>query len=207
MTDFPPPIAPASPPLPSSVEPARTWWNRKLWKVPVWGWVSVAVLVIGGAASAASKNKAEDAVTSQSTAPSSESAPTAPGAIAPPADCSGLACQMTRDSGIHGIPLPADAVKDASSASGLQITSAGTLEEVTAFYHDYLTTHGWTFEPEFSELDPKVAETKSLGHISNGIYCKSTTPITTVAVIVGIVGSGPKVEIGLVDDAGEASCP
>ena len=40
---------------------SQSWWKRKVWKLPVWAWILIAMVIIGAAASSSNKDKAKDA--------------------------------------------------------------------------------------------------------------------------------------------------
>ena len=49
-----------------------------------------------------------------------------------------------------------------------------------------MSTDGWIFDAEYSTLDPYQSEERPhVGYITQSIYAKPTTPVTTVAIIVG----------------------
>ena len=114
---------------------------------------------------------------------------------------------MTGDSGVYGIPEPSDAAP-IPSAAGLKSTGVGTIEQLTHFYQVYMLMHGWKFDAKNSTLDPKQAEAKSLGHITNAVYCKPGATVTTAIIIVGYLNDKPggKLSYSVIDDPGEVSC-
>lgn len=117
--------------------------------------------------------------------------------------CTFVACRLTKDSGVAGVPLPDDATKD---ADGLYVTQVGTVAEVTAAYKDLLTLAGWTFSPAYSTMTQDEGEAKGLGRVTNATYCKPGPPIVTVFVIVGDAKTGGT-HIGLVSNTDETTCP
>ncbi len=69
---------------------------------------------------------------------------------------------------------------------------------------------GWTFEPNYSVMDPDQGVAKSLGYTTQQFWCQPTSPITTLSIIVGSGDNkdqGNHTEIGVLDDPGESSCP
>lgn len=120
--------------------------------------------------------------------------------------CSGIACAVTANSGLFGIPTPADATPVGST--GLSATKAGTLEEASTFCYDFLTDSGWTFAAEYSSLDPEESARKGLGHVSNGVYCRIGDGLEAVSVIVGDQGAQPgTVEFSVMSLPDEETCP
>lgn len=90
-----------------------------------------------------------------------------------------------KDSGIHGIPVPTTAAPTDDSGDGYRVNGY-TIQELTAAYKDWMSTDGWIFDSEYSQLDPYLSEERPhAGYITQSIYVKPTTPPTTVAVIVG----------------------
>jgi hypothetical protein len=61
VSDLPPPTQSEST---LGVDPPTPWWKRKLWKLPTWAWIVVAVFVVGSIASAGGSDPedADDAV-------------------------------------------------------------------------------------------------------------------------------------------------
>lgn len=118
---------------------------------------------------------------------------------------------MTKDSGVHGIPLPNDCAPIAGSTSGLCLSQIATVSDFTAFYKSYMGQRGgWTFEPTVSVMDPDIGVTKSLGYTTTQFWCQTTSPIITIDILVGSGSSkdqGNHAEIGVLDDPGESSCP
>jgi hypothetical protein len=115
---------------------------------------------------------------------------------------------MTKDSRVYGIPLPKDATQ---KPSGLYVSNLDTVANFTAFYHDWMPKHGWTYEPKYSWTDPATGVTKGFGYTSSQVFCIiGKSPITTVIILVG---SGDKqdhglhAEISVADSPGESSCP
>lgn len=100
---------------------------------------------------------------------------------------------MTKDSGVFGIPIPDDATRDPNSEFSPDrfLTSIATIQEVTAFYKDYMSSDGWIFDQEFSALEPSAAEDRKLGYITNAVYTKPTLPVTTVSIIIGNADGKP----------------
>jgi hypothetical protein len=73
-----------------------------------------------------------------------------------------IAARMTADSGVYGIPIPDDAELEPESA--IFSTHVGTVVEVASFYKDYMSSDGWTFDAEYSTLDPREADRRTLGY-------------------------------------------
>ena len=96
-----------------------------------------------------------------------------------------LTVAPTKNSGVHGIPVPSTAEPVDGAGDGYRVT-AYTIQELTVAYKDWMSTDGWIFDAEYSQLDPYVSEELPLlGYITQSIYVKPTTPATTVAVIIG----------------------
>jgi hypothetical protein len=112
---------------------------------------------------------------------------------------------------VYGIPLPSDCTPISGSVTGLCLTQIGTVSQLTAYYKTFMgQSGGWTFEPAYSVMDPDQGVTKSLGYTTTQFWCRSTSPITTVDILVGSGSSkdqGNHAEIGVLDDPGESSCP
>lgn len=94
--EFPPPIPSA--PIPVQPQPPASptkWWSKKLWKLPVWGWILVVLVVLGAIGSITGTKKEERSETkpSQTTAAASETTgdSVAPETTAEPATTSGTA--------------------------------------------------------------------------------------------------------------------
>jgi predicted nucleic acid-binding protein len=97
----------------------------------------------------------------------------------------------TKDSGVHGIPVPATALQLDDSQDGYRIRGY-TIQELTAAYKDWMSTDGWIFDAEFSQLDPYLSEERPhIGYITQSIYVKPTNPPTTIAVIIGNLDGRP----------------
>lgn len=91
----------------------------------------------------------------------------------------------TKDSGIHGIPVPTTSELTDGSGDGYRV-SGYTIQELTAACKDWMSTDGWIFDAEYSQLDPYLSEEQPhVGYITQSIYVKPTTPPTTIAVIIG----------------------
>ncbi|CAB4592312.1 MAG: PIN domain-containing protein [Actinobacteria bacterium] len=91
----------------------------------------------------------------------------------------------TKDSGVLGIPVPTTAQRLGDSRDGHRI-SGYTIQELTAAYKDWMSTDGWIFDAEYSQLDPYLSEERPhIGYITQSIYVKPTDPPTTIAVIIG----------------------
>lgn len=91
----------------------------------------------------------------------------------------------TKDSGVHGIPVPITSEPTDDAGDGYRV-SGYTIQELTAAYKDWMSTDGWIFDSEYSQLDPYLSEERPhVGYITQSIYVKPTTPPTTIAVIIG----------------------
>jgi hypothetical protein len=112
---------------------------------------------------------------------------------------------MTKASSVNGVPLPDDAATYGDY--GAYTTKVGGPAELTAFYKDYMTGHGWTFDSANSVMDQDHAVATGLGPIPQAFYCKGEgSNIQTVAVTIGTAKEGPT-EVIVQDDPGETSCP
>ncbi len=90
-----------------------------------------------------------------------------------------------KDSGVHGIPVPATSQPVDGRSDGHRV-GGYTIQELTAAYKDWMSTDGWIFDAEYSQLDPYMSEERPhVGYITQSIYVKPTTPPTTIAVIIG----------------------
>ncbi len=64
--------------------------------------------------------------------------------------------------------------------------SGYTIQELKAAYKDWMSTDGWIFDADYSQVDPYVSEEQPyVGHLTQSIYVKPTTPPTTIAVTIG----------------------
>ena len=91
----------------------------------------------------------------------------------------------TKDSGAHGIPVPVTSERMDGAGDGYRV-SGYTIQELTAAYKDWMSTDGWIFDAEYSQLDPYLSEERPhIGYITQSIYVKPTTLPTTIAVIIG----------------------
>lgn len=90
-----------------------------------------------------------------------------------------------KDSGVHGIPVPTTAQPIDGPSDGYRV-SGYRIQELTAAYKDWMSTDGWIFDAEYSQLDPYESEERPhVGYITQSIYVKPTDPPTTIAVIIG----------------------
>lgn len=161
---------------------------------------AIAVLAICGAGCSDSKNSDEKGAETKPHPESTNTEPPEPGA---------LAAAMTKTSPIHDIPLPNDAAP-IEDFDGAVSTKAGTVAQLTAFYRGWMAAHGWTFEEDYSTMDPNEGVKKSLGFTTNQIWCKRTSPITTVSIIVGSGDStdhDKEAEVIVMELPDEESCP
>lgn len=116
---------------------------------------------------------------------------------------------MKKVSRVHKIPWPADA-KPIEDFDGAVSTRVGTVQEITAFYNQWMKSHGWTFDAKNSTVDPHEGVKKSLGFSTGTVWCKTTRPITTVSIIVGSGDSsdhGKEAQIMIMSLENEESCP
>ena len=91
----------------------------------------------------------------------------------------------TKDSGVHGIPVPGTSERGHDAGDSYRVSGYTTLE-LTAAYKDWMSTDGWIFDADFSHLDPYLSEERPhIGYITQSNYVKPTTPPTVIAVIVG----------------------
>ena len=91
----------------------------------------------------------------------------------------------TRDSGVLGIPVPSTSEPLDGTDHGFRVSDF-TIQELTAAYKDWMSTDGWIFDSEYSQVDPYLSEEQpNIGYITQAIYVKPTTPPTTIAVIIG----------------------
>jgi hypothetical protein len=104
-----------------------------------------------------------------------------------------IAARMTKDSGVFGIPMPDDStpVSNSQYPTDLVGCEIGTIQEVTAFYKDYMSSDGWIFDQQCSALEPYEAEDKKVGYLTQCFYAKPTDPVTTVGIIVGNADGKP----------------
>lgn len=96
-----------------------------------------------------------------------------------------LTASTTKDSGVHGVPVPSAAEPLDGAGDGFRV-GGYTIQELTAAYKDWMSTDGWIFDSEYSQLDPYLSEERPhVGYITQAIYVKPTSPPTTIAVIIG----------------------
>jgi len=116
---------------------------------------------------------------------------------------------MTKDSGVYHIPLPSDATLKPGS-SDIYVSHAATVAGFTAFYKGFMLNEHWTFEPKYSTMDPDQGVAKALGYTTLQTWCRQTSPITTVIIIVGSgdkTDRGQYAEINIQSNQLEESCP
>jgi hypothetical protein len=100
------------------------------------------------------------------------SATQAPAATAGPSDCATVACQMTQDSGVDGIPVPAKSV--GYLRLGIMHWNAnGSVSDLVAFYKVYMSGHGWTYDTQNSRIDPDIMFAKIGAYQAEEIWCSS----------------------------------
>jgi hypothetical protein len=96
---------------------------------------------------------------------------------------------MSKDSGLDGIPIPADAVpaKESLPSVPLWNTNVGTISDLVAFYKDYMSGRGWSYDTQYSAIDPDINKAKGLGYVALQNWCSpKTNPPTWDSVIVGV---------------------
>jgi uncharacterized protein len=97
-----------------------------------------------------------------------------------------LADKMTGDSGVHGIPTPANAEPDPNRSGFVLAANVGTIQDLVAFYRDWMSVDGWIFDAEHGADDPYEMEQRRLGGYFVQLYfVKPTSPPTTVGITVG----------------------
>lgn len=81
----------------------------------------------------------------------------------------------TKDSGLHGIPAPVTSKRINGADDGYRV-SGYTIQELTRACKDWMSTDGWIFDAEYSQLDPYLSEERPYaGYITHSIYVKPTT--------------------------------
>ena len=119
---------------------------------------------------------------------------------------------MTKNSGVHDVPLPDDATPTGGPSGAVYRTNAASLPELTAWYQDFMGQKGWTFDRKHSTLDPAVAVTKQLGYSTNQVWCRTEPAGNLPGVSIMVTGHATEpdsksVEVAVVADDGEESCP
>jgi hypothetical protein len=119
---------------------------------------------------------------------------------------------MRKKSTLYDIPLPSDATRKGSSAleAELFVTRLAGIVPLTAFHKDFMGKTSWTFGPDYSTLDPNVGVSKSLGFSTVQTWCRLTSPIITVIILVGSgddTDHGQYAEINIQSNQNEASRP
>ena len=108
------------------------------------------------------------------------------GAAVHAAEIPGSNPQLRMPSGTFDVVLPASAVPIEGRDGTFRVKGVGTIQEVTSLYKDQMSTDGWIFDADYSVLDPYQAEDgPHAGYITWSIYAKPTSPVVTVAIIVG----------------------
>jgi len=98
---------------------------------------------------------------------------------------------VTKDSGVLGIPVPVASESAEDGSDGYRV-SGYTVQELTVAYKDWMSTDGWIFDADYSQLDPYLSEERPhVGYITQSYYVKPTTPSTTIAVIIGNLDGKP----------------
>jgi hypothetical protein len=84
---------------------------------------------------------------------------------------------MSKDSGLDGIPIPADAVpaKESLPSVPLWNTNVGTISDLVAFYKDYMSGRGWSYDTQYSAIDPDINKAKGLGYVALQNWCSPKT--------------------------------
>lgn len=117
-------------------------------------------------------------------------------------NCSGLACQMSRNSGLFNIPLPEDAAGSSSPLSVSVVSDLSSIESQAKFYAAWLVANGWTLLRQKSVLDPKRAEAKGFGHVAVLSFCTWAKPPRTLSVRIGYrdpsAKTGTRIELEVV---------
>jgi hypothetical protein len=117
---------------------------------------------------------------------------------------------MTKDSGLYSIPIPNDATPKSGSATLTYLSNVDTVLNLTAFYHSYMSDHGWQYEARYSWTDPSAGIAKGVGYTTDQVFCIAGSPTRTVAVIVGSGDDqdhGKHAEIIVQDYGGKGPCP
>jgi len=118
--------------------------------------------------------------------PATDPRTTAPATSAPPVErCSDLDCRMTGTADLYRVPLPDDASSLGADGIAGWVTQVASVEELTGWYREYLTEHGWRLLPTYSVLDPTAAAGRDLGHATSAIYCRRGDDPATIAVNIG----------------------
>jgi len=92
---------------------------------------------------------------------------------------------MTLDSSIAEIPIPDDAAAIEGGGIRAWATRVGTVEELTAWYRDYMSGHGWHLAESYSVMDPNDGEANDLGYATRAIYCPMGQDRSPIAVNIG----------------------
>ena len=78
---------------------------------------------------------------------------------------------------MYGIPVPATSQPIDDAGGDCYRTAGYTIQELTAADKDWMSTDGWIFDAEYSQLDPYLSEERRhVGYITQSIYVKPTTP-------------------------------
>lgn len=103
----------------------------------------------------------------------------------PVAEVDADSMSQTKDSGFLGVPVPISAEFLGDSDHGFRVSSF-TIQELTTAFKDWMSTDGWIFDAEYSNLDPYISEEQPyVGYITQSIYVKPTVPPTTIAIVIG----------------------
>lgn len=122
----------------------------------------------------------------------------------PSCDEQATACHLTKDSGVHGVPLPDDAAVIEGSDTDFLSSELGSIGSVTRAYTQVMEDNGWEIDEVNSEVDPDRAEERGLGHITNVFFCK-TNPERWVSIIIGDYSFGG-IKLGVFELDGETGC-
>jgi predicted nucleic acid-binding protein len=103
-----------------------------------------------------------------------------------------LAATMTGDSGVYGIPMPAAAPADPARIDFVLASGLGAIEDLVAFYREWMAVDGWIFDADYGERDPYAMEQRKLGgYFVQLLFVKPTRPPTTVGITIGNADGRP----------------
>ena len=180
----------------------QTAYDRKMKVVVLGVTLSIAAISFVSGCDIPENPETRPESTSVGRAPPAKSAPSTLGSSRD------VARHMTKDSGVHRIPSPDDAPKRARTDPFK--SQIGNVVDVTAFYSEWMRSNKWTFDARNSTMDPVKGVSKSLGFTTAQIWCKRTSPITTVSILVGsgdATDHGNSVQIYIQNLQHEDSCP
>ncbi len=123
-----------------------------------------------------------------------------------PVACDGLDCRMVSTSPIGRIPLPDDSV-ELVTPEGIYgwSTQVAGVEALTAWYLDFLESHGWDLVPQYSVMDPTLDTPRDLGYATSAVYCRRDGT-DAVAINIGRPNTGSD-EAGVVMAIAKAPRP